>query len=80
MDKCTNNLFVTTALQESALKLYDALSSRCLDNKDWEVVKTQMLELYGTQNNTTVACNGISKLYLGSKSLVEYFSEVSQGC
>jgi hypothetical protein len=31
--------FVTTVLQDSALKWYNALSSRDSDNKDWEVVK-----------------------------------------
>ncbi len=41
--------YVTTALQESALKWYDALSSCVLDNKDWEVVKIQMLKSFGTQ-------------------------------
>jgi hypothetical protein len=40
------------------------LSSNDLDNKDWEVVKIQMLKPYGTQINTTAACKGISKLYL----------------
>jgi hypothetical protein len=32
--------FVTTALQDSAQKCYDALSSKDLDNQDWEVLKT----------------------------------------
>ncbi len=54
--------FVTMALQDFGLKWYDALSSRDLDNKDWEVVKTQLIKSYGTQINTTAACKGISKL------------------
>jgi hypothetical protein len=52
--------FVTTALQDSALKWHDALSSRDLDKKNWEVVKTQFIKSYGTQINTTAACKGIS--------------------
>jgi hypothetical protein len=68
------------ALQDSALKWYDALSSRDLDNKDWEVVKTQLIRSYGTQIITTAAYKGISKLYQGSKSVLDYFSEVSEVC
>jgi hypothetical protein len=72
--------FVTTALQDSALKWYDALLSRDLDNKHWEIVKTQLIKSYGTQSNTTAACKGISKLFQGSKSVLDYFSEVSEVC
>jgi hypothetical protein len=67
--------FVTTALQDSALKWYDTLSLRDLDNKDWKVVKTQQSKSYGTQINTKAACKGISKLYQGSKSVLDYFSK-----
>jgi hypothetical protein len=72
--------FVTTTLQDSALKWYVALSSRVLDNKAWEVVKTQLIKSYGTQINTTAACKGISKLYQGSKWVLDYFSEVIEVC
>ncbi len=72
--------FVTTALQDSALRWSDALSSRYIDNQDWEVVKTQLIKSYGTQINTTAACKGISKLFQGPRSVLDYFSEVSQVC
>jgi hypothetical protein len=72
--------FVTMALQDSALKWYDAFSSRDLDNKYWEVVKIQLIKSYGTQINTTAACKGISKFYQGSKSVLDYFLEVSKVC
>jgi hypothetical protein len=62
--------FVTTALQDSALNWCDALSSRDSDNKDWVIVKTQLIKSYETQINTTAACKGISKLYQGSKSVL----------
>jgi hypothetical protein len=65
--------FVTTALQDSALKWYDALSSRDLDNKYWEA---QMIKSYGTQINTTAACKGILKVFQDCKSVLDYFSEV----
>jgi hypothetical protein len=54
-------VFITTGLQDSALKWYDALSLRDLDNKDWEVVKIQLIKSYGTQINATAACKGTSK-------------------
>jgi hypothetical protein len=63
-----------------SLKCYNALSSRDLGNKDWEVVKTQLIKSYRTQINTTAACIVISKLYQGSKSVLDYFSEVSEVC
>ncbi len=72
--------FVSTAPQDSALKCYHALSSRDLDNKVWEVVKTQLIKSYGTEISTTGAYKGISKLYQRSKSVLDYFSEVSEVC
>jgi hypothetical protein len=54
------------------------LSSRGLDNKYREVVKIQLIKSYGIQINTTAACKGISKLYQGSKSVLDYFTEVSK--
>jgi hypothetical protein len=49
------------------------------DNKDWEVVKTQLIKSSGTQANTTTACKGISKVFQGSKSVLDFFSqELSQ--
>jgi hypothetical protein len=65
--------FVTNALYDSALKWYDALSSRDLDKKDWEAVKTQLIKSHGTQIKTTAPCKGILKLYQGSKSVLDYF-------
>jgi hypothetical protein len=56
------------------------LSSRDLDNKDWEVVKTQLKKSYGTHINTTAAGIVFSKCYQGSKSVLDYFSEVSEVC
>jgi hypothetical protein len=56
------------------------LSSRDLENKDWKVVEPQLIKSYGTQINTTATCIGISKLYKGSNSLLDYFSEASKVC
>jgi hypothetical protein len=50
---------VTTAMQDSALKWYDALSSNDSNNKDKEVVKTQFIKSYGTHINITEACKVI---------------------
>jgi hypothetical protein len=52
--------FVTTALQDSALKWYDALTSRDLDNQVRVVVKNQLLKSYGSQINTKAECKRIS--------------------
>jgi hypothetical protein len=81
MGGLTNNQtigFITTALGDSALKWYYALSSRDLDNKNWKVVKTHLIKSYGAQINTTPACKGISKLYHGTKTVRDYYSEVSE--
>jgi hypothetical protein len=50
------------------------------DNKDWEVVKTQLIKSYGTQINTTATCKGIFKLYQVSKSVLDYFLDVRDFC
>jgi hypothetical protein len=46
------------------------LSSYDLDNKDWEVVKAQMLKSCDKQKSTPAACKGISNLYQSSKSVL----------
>jgi hypothetical protein len=78
LDQCPNYWICNHST--SGLKWYDAISSRNLDNKDWEVVKTQLIKSYGTQINTTAACKGIPNLYKGSKSVLDYFLEASEVC
>jgi hypothetical protein len=67
--------FVSTALQDSALKWYDGLSSRDLDNKDWEIVKAK--QIYFLWNPNKHNSNSISRVFQGSKAALFFRSKPS---
>ena len=70
--------FVATGLTDSALKWYNALEVRGINPQEWEEVKEELLICYGTQINATNTCKGITKLHQGSRSVLDYFSEVGE--
>ena len=70
--------FVATSLTDSALKWYNALEVRSINPTEWEEVKAELLECYGTQINATNTCKGITKLSQGNRSVLDYFSEVGE--
>ena len=70
--------FITSAITGDALKWYNSLKTRGIDQNHWDTVKQQIIISYGTQINATNVCKGISKLNQGSKSVLNYFSEVCE--
>jgi hypothetical protein len=70
--------FMSTALQVSALRWFNALQVTGINQNDWEEVKKDLWERYSTQINATNTCKGIAKLTQSNRSVLDYFSEVEE--